>query len=180
MSDARSTARDALLATFAWTQGHADFAEVLRSPVFLRSIGRALVEPLLGADVSSVIAIEARGFTLGALAARELDVGLVLARKRGGVHPEAVEELADTPDWRGRELVFRVSPLAVRPGDRLLLIDDWIETGSQARTVARLVSNLGASIVGVSCVIDHTNDETREERGLVGLLPTTELPPWIG
>jgi adenine phosphoribosyltransferase len=87
---------------------------------------------------------------------------------------------AEGLDWRGNQVAFGVSPLGVRSSDRLLLVDDWIETGNQARAVRELVEGLGASLVGISCMIDHTSDGTRDELDLVGLIATTELPPWSG
>ncbi len=77
-------------------------------------------------------------------------------------------------------MTFRISPQAVQREDRLLLVDDWVETGSQARTVSTLVRTLGATLVGVSAIVDHANAETRRELGLVGLLRSTELPPYTG
>ena len=180
MAEPRAAALEALLAEFRWTGTHADFARVLRSAVFLDNIGQALVEPFEHDEVSGIVAIEARGFVLGALAARALGVGLVLARKPDAIHPGAVEQVAEDPDWRGRHMTFRISPQALRREDRLLLVDDWVETGSQARTVSTLVRTLGATLVGVSAIVDHTNDETRRELGLVGLLRSTELPPYPG
>ena len=180
MAGPRSAAREALLSEFRWTDGHADFARVLRSAAFVENIGPALIEPFEHDAVSGVVAIEARGFGLGALAAHTLGVGLILARKPGAIHPGAVEHVAEDPDWRGRRLTFGISPQAVRPDDRLLLVDDWVETGSQARTVASLVTGLGGTLVGVSAVIDHANVDTRRELGLVGLLRSTELPPYTG
>jgi len=180
MSQARATALEALLAEFRWTGVHADLAEVFRSAAFVASIGPALAEPFEHASVSAVVAIEARGFVLGGLVAQALGVGVVLARKPGAVHPGAIEELAAEPDWRGRRLTFGVSPLAVRPKDRLLLVDDWVETGSQARTVSSLITRLGGSLVGVSAIVDHADPETRDELGLIGLLRSTDLPPFTG
>ena len=114
------------------------------------------------------------------LAAHALGVGLILARKPDAIHPGAVEQVADDPDWRGRRLTFGISPLAIRPDDRLLLVDDWVETGSQARTVSSLVTFLGGTLVGVSAIVDHASVETRHELGLVGLLRSTELPSYTG
>jgi adenine phosphoribosyltransferase len=178
MAGPRAAAREAFLSEFRWTGAHADFARVLRSASFVENIGPALVEPFEHEAVSGVVAIEARGFVLGALAARALGVGLVLARKPDAIHPGAVEQVAEDPDWRGRRMTFGLSPLAIRPDDRLLLVDDWVETGSQALTVASLVTALGGSLVGVSALIDHANVETRRELGLVGLLRSTELPSY--
>jgi adenine phosphoribosyltransferase len=180
MAEPRVAALEALLAEFRWTGAHADFARVLRSAVFVGNIGQALVEPFEHDEVSGIVAVEARGFVLGALAAHAFGVGLVLARKPDAIHPGGVEKVAEDPDWRGRRMTFRISPQAVRREDRLLLVDDWVETGSQARTVSSLVRTLGATLVGVSAVVDHANAETRRELGLVGLLRSTELPPYTG
>jgi adenine phosphoribosyltransferase len=180
MAGPRSAAREAFLSEFRWTDAHADFAGILRSASFVENIGPALVEPFEHEAVSGVVAIEARGFVLGALAAHALGVGLILARKPDAIHPGAVEQVAEDPDWRGRRLTFGISPLAIRPDDRLLLVDDWVETGSQARTVSSLVTFLGGTLVGVSAIVDHASVETRHELGLVGLLRSTELPSYTG
>lgn len=169
-------ARAELMRHFEWTHGHADFAGMLRSGALLDAVGPALVGPFRSSGVTAIVGIEARGFVFGALAARALGVGLVLARKPGSVHPGADAEVATTPDWRGRHIELRVSAKAVRPGDRFLLVDDWVETGSQARTVARLVERLGAGLVGVSAIVDDTTEETRTSLGLIGILRSHELP----
>lgn len=103
-------------------------------------------------------------------------MGLILARKAGSVHPDSATEVATEPDWRGRHTEVRVSRRAVAAGDRLLLVDDWVETGSQAATVARLVTRLGAQLVGVAAVVDDTTEGVRESLNLRGLLRSTELP----
>jgi len=168
--------KELLLRTFRWTRGHADFADSLRDPELLVAVGPALARPFMAADVTAVVAVEARGFALGALVARELGVGLVLARKPGAIHPDSHRLLADTPDWRGRRVELLISRRAIRKGDRLLLADDWIETGSQARTVAALVASHGATVVGVSVLVDDTTDEVREQLNVIGVLRSSELP----
>ena len=165
-----------LLRTFRWTNGHADLADSLRDPDLLAAVGPALARPFASADVTAVVAVEARGFVLGALAAREMGLGLVLARKPGAVHPDSHRLLASTPDWRGRQLELLISRRAIRGGDRLLLVDDWVETGSQARTVAELVANNGGTVVGVSVLVDDTTDEVREQLNVISVLRSSELP----
>ena len=176
MTDAVEEARAAFLSSFQWTGGHADFAGVLRNPDFLRAVGPALAKPFHEAHVSAVIGLEARGFVLAALTARALDVGLVLARKPGSVHPAAETELAAADDWRGRRVEVRVARAAVEPGDRLLLVDDWIETGSQALTVRRLVKRLSGELIGVSVVVDDAPAAVRDSLSVVGLVASSELP----
>jgi len=176
MEDIVQNARTEFLRSFEWTDGHADFAQVLRNETLLDLLGPALAAPFTGQGVSAVIGVEARGFVVAALAARALHVGLILARKPGSVHPASEIEIGETPDWRGRQVELRISPKALKPGERLLLVDDWVETGSQARTVARLVERLGGELAGVSAVVDDTSDEMRTLLGLVGIVRSRELP----
>lgn len=91
------------------------------------------------------------------------------------MHPGAESEVALEPDWRGRTVELRISPRAIESGDRLLLADDWIETGSQARTVRRLVERLGGSFVGMTVLVDDTNDEVRKDLEVRPLVRSSEL-----
>jgi len=58
----------------------------------------------------------------------------------------------------------------------LLLADDWIETGSQARTVARLAQRLGATMIGVTVLVDDTRDAVRRDLRVAALVRSGELP----
>ena len=66
------------------------------------------------------------------------------------------------PDYRGktRELSALRSQFAA--GDKVLLVDDWIETGSQALTALDLVTACGAELLGISVLIDEAADSARE------------------
>jgi adenine phosphoribosyltransferase len=176
VDDAIQAARSEFLASFRWTGGHADFAGVLRNPAFLHVIGSALADPFREAEASAVVGLEARGFVLAGLTAKALGVGLVLARKPGSVHPDAETERAATPDWRGRLVELHMARTAIEPGERVLLVDDWVETGSQAMTVRRLVERLSGRMIGVSAVVDDASDDTRASLSVVGLVASSELP----
>jgi adenine phosphoribosyltransferase len=173
--DVVELARSAFVRRFRWTNGHADFAGVLRDAEVLARLGPALTAPFAAAGITAVVALEARGFVLGALCARELSVGLVLARKAGAVHPGEKVEVLSAPDWRGRRLTFQLARVLV-PTDRVLLVDDWIETGSQARAAKQAVEACGATVTGVSVVVDDTTADVRGELKVVGLLLSTDLP----
>ena len=173
----RDSARALLLNAFRWTHGHADFSGVFGDAALLGAAGPALAEPFREVQVSSVIALEARGFVLGALVAREIGVGLVLGRKPGSVHPGSFQESSTAPDWRGLDVTVRIAREAVSAGDALLLVDDWIETGNQARTVRRALERVSARLVGVSVLVDDTDPDTRQELGVNGLVRSSELPP---
>src|SRR4029453_13364594 len=98
--------------------------------------------------VTGICGIEARGFLLGGAAALRLGVGFIPVRKSGGLLPgEKIKRDAE-PDYRGIRHTLRIQRSSVAPNDRILLVDDWMETGSQARAVQELLADAGARLVG--------------------------------
>ncbi len=174
LSGMGETSRDALLRTFRWTGGHADFANVFRDSRTLSLLGPALAAPFASNGVTAVVAPEARGFVLGALCAAELGVGLVLARKAGCIHPGEKVHVVSAPDWRGREVQLTISRI-LTADDNVLLVDDWIETGSQASAVKLAVVTCGAEMAGVSVLVDDTTAEVRRDLNVVGVVTSDEL-----
>jgi adenine phosphoribosyltransferase len=172
--DATESARDAFLRTFRWTHGHADFAGVFRDPLALTRVGAALAEPFAQSGITAVVALEARGFVLGALCAEHLGVGLVLARKPGSVHPGEKVEVLSAPDWRGREVLISIARV-LSSEDKVLLVDDWIQTGSQGRAVKAVVEACGAELSGTSVIVDDTTAQVRADLNVVALVASGEL-----
>ncbi len=168
-------ARSLVLRTFAWSDGHADFTGVFHDPATLAALGPGLVEPFRAARISVVVAAEARGFILGSLCALELGVGFVPARKPGSIHPGPKVTVTSDRDWRGHRHTFRLAEV-LGPSDRVLLVDDWIETGSQANAIASAVSSMGAARVGVAVIVDQAPPEIGSALNAVGLINHTDLP----
>ena len=156
--------------------GHADFSHVFRDPETLALLGPALAEPFNEAGITAVVGLEARGFVLGGLTAVELGVGLVLARKAGAVHPGPKVEVTSEPDWRGRRVPIQLARV-LAPGDRVLLVDDWIETGSQAVAVKIAVEGCGAHLVGVSVLVDDLKPGLQRLPPLSAVVTSSELSP---
>jgi len=155
------TFHDEFVKRFRFVHGHADVLGLLADGSFLERAAGALAEPFSKADVSKVVAVEARGFILGAAVALRLGAGLVPIRKEGSVHPGEKIERRTPRDWRGQESVLRVQRAALVSGDRALLVDDWAETGSQALTARALVEDCGATYVGLSILVDQLAPEVR-------------------
>lgn len=135
-----------------------------------------MVSPFRAADITAVVGTEARGFVFGAMCANALGVGLVLARKPGSIHPGNNVVTTSDPDWRGRRITFEISRI-LGPSDRVLLVDDWIETGSQADAVRRAIEICGAEFVGTSVIVDQTTPSRRSALRVSSLVKATELPP---
>ena len=103
--------------------------------------------------VDKVAGIEARGFILAASVACQLGSGFVPVRKQG--------RLPGPTYVRSFELEYGTATLeihqdSVRPGERVLIVDDVLATGGTARATARLVERLGGKVVGIACLIELT------------------------
>jgi adenine phosphoribosyltransferase len=154
---------DELLARFRSFDGHSDTLGLFADGGFLRRASAALADPFRAADVQKVAGIEARGFVLAACVALELDAGFVGIRKPGGLHPGPKIELAAPRDWRGLETTLRLQRHVIEDGERVLVVDDWAETGSKTLTARRLIERGGGVYAGLSLLVDQLPDEVRAE-----------------
>ncbi len=173
MGDLRSD----LLDRFRWVNGHADVWRLFYDGELFARLVVALANPFRRDGITKVAGIEARGFILGAAVARELGVGFVAIRKQGGLFPgEKLQHLA-APDYRGVEVELRLQRESVTTTDRVLLVDDWLETGSQGLAPRTLIEDAGGVFAGVAVIVDQLPAETRTDFiRYVALLPYSALP----
>lgn len=164
--------RRLVLERLRWHGDHTDTWSLFRDGVVLKSIVSALVAPFRAAALTAVCGIESRGFLLGGAAAAELGVGFVAVRKGDGYFPGSKLVVESAPDYQDVRHQLRVQRAALRPGDRVLLVDDWIETGNQALAVRELLAAAGAELVGCAVIIDQLPDEARRCLGRVHRLVT--------
>ena len=163
---------DAVLGRFRWEQGHADVWRVFSDAAALRAVVAGLVAPWRGEGVTHVLGIEARGFLLGGAAAVALDAGFLAVRKSGtGLLPGPKVRTTADEDYRGLAHDLRMQAV-VGEGDRVLMVDDWAERGSQALAARELVEQCGACWLGVSLVVDQLGDERRARLGRVTRIVT--------
>jgi adenine phosphoribosyltransferase len=122
---------------------------------------RSAVDALAGLyqEIDSVIGIESRGFILGAPVAYALGVGMVPVRKLGRL-PRATER-ADYALEYGTNTV-EIHADALRPGERVLIIDDVLATGGTAAATAELVERLGGQVAGIAVLIELSDLGGRE------------------
>lgn len=158
--------RHLILERFRWIDGHADVAGLLRDSEILSALGSGLLDLFENEQIDAVAAPEARGFILGTLVAQELGCGLILIRKPGSVHPGPCLESKSAKDWRGNQPKFRLRKNDIEPGARVLLVDDWVETGSQAMTCKSLIEEAGGFAVGMVTLVQDCNHEIARELNL--------------
>jgi adenine phosphoribosyltransferase len=128
-----------------------DITPLLADAGALATTVRAMADPFRAAGVELVAGIESRGFLLGAPLAVEIGAGFVPIRKAGRLPGPTL----------GREysLEYGVNRLeihadAVRPGQRVLLVDDVLATGGTARAGVELLEELGGEVAGAVFLIE--------------------------
>jgi adenine phosphoribosyltransferase len=102
-------------------------------------------------SVDAVVGIDARGFIFAAAAALKLQAGFVPVRKKGKL-PYQTHEQDYALEYGSAAVAMHVD--ALKPGARVLLIDDLLATGGTAAAAATLVKKLGAKIIEVSFLIE--------------------------
>jgi adenine phosphoribosyltransferase len=130
----------------------------------------AMAAPYRGERYTKVAGVEARGFVLGGAMAAHTGAGFVAVRKEEGWLPGDVAECVTGPDWQGHTHALRLQREALGPEDRVVLVDDWFETGAQALAARELIEGTGATLVGMSIVVDDLSDEARESLGRLDAL----------
>lgn len=172
------TGRDLVLEHFRWIDGHADVWKIFRNAEALADVVSALADPFREGEVTAVCGIESRGFLLGAAVAVELGVGFIAVRKEAGLFPGEKITARTSPDYRNLRHKLRIQRSAVSTGDRVLMVDDWVETGSQALAVKTMIEEAGARWGGCAVIVDQSNDPLRAVLGVHGLLMAADLPAW--
>lgn len=130
-----------------------DITPLLQNPRVFRVLIDAFVhrcmEPSLRPDV--IAGLDARGFILGSVIAYELAVGFVPIRKKGKLPYTTVEE---TYELEYGSATVELHTDAVKPGDRVLLVDDLIATGGTMMAGKKLLEKLGAEVVEGAAIVD--------------------------
>jgi adenine phosphoribosyltransferase len=110
--------------------------------------------------------------------ALRLGVGFVAIRKTGSLFPGPKDSETTAPDYRGIVHRLEIQQRALQTSDRILLVDDWAEKGSQALAAKRLIEQGGAVLLGVAVMVDQLSDTQRRLLGEVhSIVRASELPP---
>ena len=102
-------------------------------------------------EIDTVVGIDARGFIFAAAAAVKLRAGFVPVRKHGKL-PFTTHEQSYDLEYGQNTVAIHID--AVKPGARVLLIDDLLATGGTAEAAAMLLQKVGAKILEASFVIE--------------------------
>jgi adenine phosphoribosyltransferase len=110
-----------------------------------------LTENFQPGSVDAVVGIDARGFIFAAAAAIKLNAGFVPVRKKGKL-PYHTHEQDYALEYGSATVAMHID--ALKPGARVLLVDDLLATGGTAAAAVALVKKLGGHIVEIGFLIE--------------------------
>jgi len=128
-----------------------DITTLLNNPRAFRKAVDEMVQAFAGTKIDHVVGIEARGFILGGAVAHQLSAGFIPVRKKGKLPHETVR-IAYSLEYGIDEMEMHKD--AIKPGERVILIDDLIATGGTAEGAVKLLRSLGATVEAACFVID--------------------------
>ena len=117
----------------------------------LRACIERLVAPFTNRRIESVAGIEARGFILGGAVADRLSCGFIPIRKKGKLPWKTIGQQYSLE--YGVDII-EIHEDAIKPGERILIVDDLIATGGTAEAAAKLISRTGGLVAGAAFLVD--------------------------
>jgi len=128
-----------------------DITTLLQDPAGFHAALDSLARPFTGQKIDLVVGIESRGFIFGAAVADRIGAGFSPIRKAGKLPSSCVRA---TYDLEYGTDSLEMHDDAVRPGQRVLIVDDLLATGGTARAATELVKRLGGLVHALSFLIE--------------------------
>lgn len=128
-----------------------DITPMLQESIAFRRVIDHLTERYRGKAIEAIVCIESRGFIFGAPLAYQLGTGLVPARKKGKL-PYSTVEINYALEYGTATIEMHTD--SVRPGARVILIDDLLATGGTAWATSQLIERQGGEVVECTFVVE--------------------------
>lgn len=136
-----------------------DITPIFADPEAFSELVDDLTQGISADDFDTVVGIEALGFILATAIAVRMGKGLVPIRKAGKLPVES--DAVTLPEVRGQVRTLELRANALTPMNRVLLVDDWVKSGTQIAGALELIEGQGARVVGIAALNFDENELTR-------------------
>lgn len=137
-----------------------DITSVIQSPEGLKKSIDGMIESLKDVDFNVVLGPESRGFIFGMPVAYALNKGFVPVRKKGKLPCETIEKEYALEYGTA---VVEIHKDAIKPGDKVVIIDDLIATGGTIEAIIEMVESLGGEVVKIQFLMELAGLKGREK-----------------
>ena len=146
------------------SEGHVLNSDVLKvdsflnhqvDPALMRAIGAEFARIFAGAGITRVATIESSGIAPALYTAEYMNVPLLIMKKRGSrILDEDLVQCEVRSFTKGNTYQLTASRHYIAPGDRVLVIDDFLARGEALRGLCEIVQAAGAELVGIGCAVE--------------------------
>jgi adenine phosphoribosyltransferase len=136
-----------------------DITTLLKDPASYRESIDLMVEPYLDDRIDLIVGMESRGFIFSGPIAYKLDAGFIPVRKLGKLPAETMS-VEYALEYGSNTL--QIHKDAIKPGQRILIVDDLLATGGTVRGTIELVERLKGDIVGLAFLVELSALKGRE------------------
>lgn len=137
-----------------------DITPILKDGERFKEVVNKISDRYLDKGINIVVSIEARGFIIGSAIAYKLGAGVVLIRKKGKLPWHTYQA---TYDLEYGTDTLEIHQDAIKPGGKVLIVDDLLATGGTVCAAIDLVERLKGQIVGIAFLIELTFLKGREQ-----------------
>ena len=128
-----------------------DVTTVLQDPEGLKLAINGMQEKLEDLEFDIIVGAESRGFLFGMPLAYNLNKAFVPVRKKGKLPAETISE---SYNLEYGQATLEIHKDAIKPGEKVVIVDDLIATGGTLEAIIKLVERLGGEVVRICCLID--------------------------
>lgn len=128
-----------------------DITPVLEDKKLFRFLIEELARPYKNKKIDKIVGIDARGFILASALAYKLKTGLAIIRKKGKLPCKTVKKKY-TLEYAAQTLEMHKD--TIKPGEKVLLVDDLLATGGTMKATLDIVKKLGGKIIGILFFIE--------------------------
>ncbi|MBU4502970.1 MAG: adenine phosphoribosyltransferase [Nanoarchaeota archaeon] len=144
------------------TKGRYDVTPLFENPKSFSNLISDLLKPFKKEKFNKVAGLDALGFIIGGALSQKARVGFVTVRKLGklpGVKGTVIK--TKFKDYTKTNKGLEISKTAIKKGDKVLIVDEWIETGSQLKGTIKLIEKLGGKVIGITALVAHKSKNTK-------------------
>jgi len=139
-----------------------DVTPVFQNPKVFSNLITDLIKPFHGTKFNVIVGLDALGFVIGGAMAHTLKISFVPMRK-GGKLPGIKGTVIRTSfiDYTKKKKTFEMNKGAIKKGDKVLIVDEWIETGSQIKSAIKLIEKQSGKVIGITSLCAEKTPKTR-------------------
>ena len=128
-----------------------DITSVIQDPDGLKLAVDMMQKQMEGIDFDVIVGAESRGFVFGMPIAYNLHKGFVMVRKKGKLPCKTIEQ---TYDLEYGTATVEMHEDAIKPGQKVVVVDDLIATGGTVNAIVKMVERLGGEVVHVGFLVE--------------------------